>query len=385
MAESGTVGTPHAPTRTDAHRPGATSTVVEVALIDQSGVIVSVNDAWAAFGAANGADPDRIGVGVSYLDVCDAASDDRYAREVASALRTALDGDLPAPARVALPCHAPGTSRWFDVLVSSRFDDGGACVGATVTLSPARAGPTPPRGTRIAARPAHDPESPCPAVPAFYPERSEWLGDVFAQLVLDRAPLGILVVDDEGTVVRAGRAAEQLFGHGPDGLVGTPLAHALPDLDPMTGPPSAVDRQTGAAGSVRTADGVRSDGTTVTVEVRIGHLPLSRGTGSVVLVRETAPATGAHPPDSLVFLDDEITQVIGGLDEVIRQLFHCGLSLSGAASARLDDWAFATTLIGVTEDLDRAMRQLRSVQFQLERHGRPPPFPRNGDPDPDGA
>jgi signal transduction histidine kinase len=34
-----------------------------------------------------------------------------------------------------MPCDAPGVPRRFDVLVSSRFDDQGSCVGATVTLS----------------------------------------------------------------------------------------------------------------------------------------------------------------------------------------------------------------------------------------------------------
>jgi len=38
---------------------------VEVALLDRSGVIVAINEAWAAFGAANGADPCRSGVGMS--------------------------------------------------------------------------------------------------------------------------------------------------------------------------------------------------------------------------------------------------------------------------------------------------------------------------------
>ena len=41
---------------------------VEVALLDRSGVIVSVNEAWQAFALANGGDPERVGRGVSYLE-----------------------------------------------------------------------------------------------------------------------------------------------------------------------------------------------------------------------------------------------------------------------------------------------------------------------------
>jgi len=375
MAETVSKGTPHAPGGSSVHRSTGVSATVEVALLDQSGVIVSVNDAWTAFGASNGAEPDRIGVGVSYLGVCDAASDDRYARDVASAVRTALDGDLPAPARVALPCHAPGTSRWFDVLVSSRFDDGGACVGATVTLSPARDGPGPSGRPDRGDRPA-----PGPAMPAYYPERSEWLGEVFAQLLLDRAPLGIVVVDDQGMVVRAGRAAEQLFGHGPDGLVGTPVARALPDLDPAADPTGAEDLPAGAPGSVRTVDGLRADGSVVSVEIRVGHLPLSRGTGTVVLVREAPPGAAAYPPGHVVYLDHEIDDVVRDLDEVARQLFDSGLTVAGSAAAHRDDRALMTTLIDVTEDLDRAVRDLRTVAHRLQQEGRRPWFPRGTGP-----
>jgi len=36
---------------------------------------------------------------------------------------------------LGLPRLSPTTSRWYDVLISSRLDDGGDCLGATVTLS----------------------------------------------------------------------------------------------------------------------------------------------------------------------------------------------------------------------------------------------------------
>ena len=40
---------------------------------------------------------------------------------------------------VEVPCHSPYAERWFDVLVSTRHDDDGRSVGATVTLSLTRA------------------------------------------------------------------------------------------------------------------------------------------------------------------------------------------------------------------------------------------------------
>ncbi len=108
--------------------------VTEVALLDEDGVIVWVNDAWEDFCRANGGDPRRTGVAMSYLACCDAA-DDAASAEVGAAIRAAVRGELPAPTAVVIPCDSPTQQRLFDVLVSSRLDDTGRCVGATVTLS----------------------------------------------------------------------------------------------------------------------------------------------------------------------------------------------------------------------------------------------------------
>jgi hypothetical protein len=102
-------------------------------------VIVSVNGAWQAFAVGNGGDPVRTGPGGSYLGACAGAADDPAAAQVASAIRAALAGDLPGSLTVEVPCHSPYAERWSDVLVSTRLDDDGRSVGATVTLSPTRA------------------------------------------------------------------------------------------------------------------------------------------------------------------------------------------------------------------------------------------------------
>jgi len=127
------------PERTGAAGPPPADVGVEVALLDQDGVIVSVNDAWQAFAVGNGGDPARMGPGVSYLDACAAAADDPAAAQVATAIRAALEGRLPGSLTVEVPCHSPYAERWFDVLVSTRHDDDGRSVGATVTLSLTRA------------------------------------------------------------------------------------------------------------------------------------------------------------------------------------------------------------------------------------------------------
>jgi len=109
-------------------------TTTEVALVDLDGVIVWVNRAWEDFCRDNGGDPARTGVGMSYVECCDAAGDP-LSRQVGHALRAALRGELPAPMTMLVPCHSPQTHRWFDLLISSRLDDSGTCLGAAVTLS----------------------------------------------------------------------------------------------------------------------------------------------------------------------------------------------------------------------------------------------------------
>jgi PAS domain-containing protein len=118
-----------------AQRRRADRDQTEVALLDRAGVIVWVNRAWLDFCHANGGDALRAGVGTSYLASCEAAGDP-LSRDVAEAIRTAAAGGLPAPMRIVIPCHSPRTARWYDVLISSRLDDDGACLGSTVTLSP---------------------------------------------------------------------------------------------------------------------------------------------------------------------------------------------------------------------------------------------------------
>jgi hypothetical protein len=114
----------------------AISSEVEIALLDVAGTIVRVNEAWERFARENGGDPARTGVGSSFLDACDAADGDPVAALAAAAIRAALDGQLPAPLSMVIPCHSPTAQRWFDVLVSPRFSEEHILDGATVVLSP---------------------------------------------------------------------------------------------------------------------------------------------------------------------------------------------------------------------------------------------------------
>ncbi|HEX7441362.1 MAG TPA: PAS domain-containing protein, partial [Caldimonas sp.] len=103
-----------------------------VALLDEPGVIVSVNAAWKRFEVANGLCGPDFGIGQDYPRLCDSigGEDAEGARRAARGLRSVLSG---AQAEFALEyaCHSPIEPRWFRMTVTALL--GGATVGAVVT------------------------------------------------------------------------------------------------------------------------------------------------------------------------------------------------------------------------------------------------------------
>lgn len=112
------------------------ATPVEVADLDVSGTIVSVNQAWIDFCLDNGGDPSRCGPGTSWTDVCAAADHDPWAEATRAAISVATRGLARVPLLLTVPCHEPDTARWVTVAVSSRFDASGTPSGARVTITP---------------------------------------------------------------------------------------------------------------------------------------------------------------------------------------------------------------------------------------------------------
>lgn len=98
------------------------------AVLDARGGLLFVNEAWRAFGAANG----RAGVQAegNYLAVCDAATGCDDARRAAWGIRELLD-DRSESFTMEYRCDAPGRRRWFQ-LRAMRYH--GAVAGAAVLV-----------------------------------------------------------------------------------------------------------------------------------------------------------------------------------------------------------------------------------------------------------
>jgi len=208
--------------------PGAAA---EVVLLDRDGVIVAVNAATGeSFCQENSAGSPRCGVGVSFLATCAAAAGEGACPDVALAVRAALAADastghMPTAARITIPCHSADSRRWFDVLVSSRLDDAGRCLGATVALLPAPAQPTQLQPTQLQptqlqptrARPTRAaPIRPGPYRPG---------GDRLVLEMLDETSDAVVVIEPAtGRRLYANRAVTTHTGYSDEELQHVPLA-----------------------------------------------------------------------------------------------------------------------------------------------------------------
>ena len=322
--------------RTTGAPPGGsvrTDVGVEVVLLDRDGVITWVNQAWQAFAAANGGDPARTGIGVSYLKACAAAGDDPVAAEVAGAIRAALTGDLPGPLRVEVPCHSPATERWFDVLISSRFDDQGRCAGATVTLSPARSqSRSGPGLTLTQGRPG--------AAAAMSPGVLWNVIEAFSD--------GVALADGEGTLVLATRRLEEMFGYQPTELTGQPLERLIPaHLQAARARPVAT-------GALLT--GLHKDGTTFPVEISISPVRTATGRFSLAVVQDMTAVRSLADVDAAAAAARRVHRCHELLDTIITRLFQVGVSLQTAADLPSDT---------ARPHLDKALRILDGTISQI--------------------
>ena len=90
-----------------------------IAVLDEGGAIIAVNETWRQFGCDNGAaTPSGDDVGRSYLDVCRsaAAAGDEFAQQAFAGLSKVLTGKQDSFA-LEYPCDAPDKPRWFLMLI----------------------------------------------------------------------------------------------------------------------------------------------------------------------------------------------------------------------------------------------------------------------------
>ena len=104
-----------------------------IAILDRNGTILAVNDAWKEFSLANGGASSLVGVGVSYLEVCERGTGaaDGMARRALAGIRSVLEGDRDF-FEMEYPCSSPAEFRSFLMrVVPLKTSGGGAVVSHT--------------------------------------------------------------------------------------------------------------------------------------------------------------------------------------------------------------------------------------------------------------
>src|SRR5215212_1503291 len=164
-----------------------------IAIIDETGAIVTVNKAWRDFARANGVAAQNYAVGANYLRACDSAAG-AYSEEAApfaEGIRSVLSGQREI-FKLEYPCHSPSERRWYIGKVT-QFAGGG-----------------PPRAVV-----AHENTTERKLVEERLHESERQFRALFEN-TLD----AILIASDTGEYVGANDAACDLFGVSLDELLG---------------------------------------------------------------------------------------------------------------------------------------------------------------------
>lgn len=95
-----------------------------IAVIDETGKILTVNKAWRKFAEENRSNPDEVSEGSNYIKVCEtsAQNGDEHAAKVLEGIYQVLNDDTQEFS-LEYPCHSPSRKRWFN-LVITKFESG---------------------------------------------------------------------------------------------------------------------------------------------------------------------------------------------------------------------------------------------------------------------
>ena len=171
-----------------------------IAVLDASGTILAVNEAWERFAAANGFVGDSYGVGVNYLQVCDAAAPNPDATQVARGIRNILDGTIRAFS-YEYESSSPFLRRWFRLIVSPM--QGHRSYGAVVmhiNISDLKQA-----------------------------EAAMHQSEARLRAIVETAVDGIVVINDRGIIESVNPAVTRMFGYGPEQLLGQNVKLLMPD------------------------------------------------------------------------------------------------------------------------------------------------------------
>jgi len=188
-----------------------------------------------------------------------------------------------------------------------------------------------------------------------------------AWVIVELAPDAIMVIDEQGHIVLANRAAETMFGYDRDALVRLGVDALVPqvyrqahrshrdayDASPRTRP-MGLDLDLKAQ---------RADGSEFPVEISLSPVTFGDGSHVVAIVREVT----AHRTSELAMRKQLVRadqERIGAelLDQVIRRLFAAGMNIQAVVHRSEPD--VARRLLDATDELDLAIHEIRAAVFR---------------------
>jgi PAS domain S-box-containing protein len=220
-----------------------------IAIIDQQGDILAVNDAWQQFAKENAAAQWTEQPGANYLAVCRQAAEsgESGAAEALAGIAAVLHGTVPQFA-IEYPCHSPQAQRWFLMEVTPLL---GRPHGAVISH------------TNITRR--------------KQAEAALQTNEARFAAIINSAMDAIISVDEEQRIVLFNPAAERMFGYTAAAMIGQPLDDLLPAALRAAhakhirqfGLTGATTRAMGALGAI---SGIRQNGEKFPIEAAISQM-----------------------------------------------------------------------------------------------------------------
>ncbi len=201
------------------------------------------------------------------------------------------------------------------------------------------------------------------------PENRESLGLGFAWTIVELAPDGILVSDEDGVILMANRHVEALFGYDRDALVGAKVERLLPNgvrlahqahRDGYVATPTT--RPMGAGLDLL---GCHADGTEFPIEISLSPVNTGHSVAIVVVIRDVSEQRARERNARETLASDEEDRIGAVMhDRVIGHLFGSGLNLAAVLSSKQLDESMSGRLHEVIADLDTAIYEIRNAIFQ---------------------
>lgn len=239
--------------------------------------------------------------------------------------------------------------------------------------------------TALAAGTADGPEAVDPPgqIPVPWPPEPREAGpgpavpvdEAVLRRLIDALDDGVVLADEDGTIVLANRRLDAMLGYQPAELAGQPVEALVPAglRETHRGHRAAYARKPAARPMADRARlvAVRRDGGTVPVTITLTPVPTAGGHLVLAVVRDAARSQ----------LNDDLTALLSAaaaheaersremLDRVVASLFHAGLSLQAAAELPADV---------ARERISDALRRLDDVIHEIRDHlfrSRPPGSP----------